>query len=152
MLKDKIQSDLKTAMLARDSQTVDVLKGLKSAILYVEVAEKKRDIGLSDDEILVVFKKEAKKRQDSVDLYIKAGQQDRADSELAEKAIIETYLPAQLSEQEVQNLISESISELGLSELTQSDMGKIMGSVKSRTGPELDGSMLARLVKERIDS
>ena len=150
MIKDKIQADLKTAMLARDTDRVEVLKGLKSAILYAEVAENKRDVGLSDDEILVVFKKESKKRQDSVDLYIKGGNEAQAKKELEEKEIIDSYLPAQLDESAVNQLIDSALKELNISEPTKQDMGKIMGAVKAKGGPSLDGAMLAKLVQTRI--
>lgn len=75
-LKDKLQQDLKQAMLARDSARSDVIKGLKSAILYAEVATGKRDEGLSDDEIIKLFQKEAKKRSESAQLYIQGGSQE----------------------------------------------------------------------------
>ena len=72
MLKDKIGADLKSSMLARDTERVEVLKGLKSAVLYEEVALKKREEGLSDDEILAVFKKESKKRREVLERVIEA--------------------------------------------------------------------------------
>ncbi len=151
-LKNTLQNDLKTSMLARDNFTTDVIKGLKSAILYEEVAKSKREEGLSDDEILAVFKKESKKRQDSIDMYIKGGNQASADKETKEKAIIDAYLPAQLSEEQINELINAALQELDITEPTRQDMGKIMGAVKSKAGPELDGSMLAKLVNSRIDA
>jgi uncharacterized protein YqeY len=151
MLKDTLQNDLKQAMLARDTDRVEVIKGLKSAVLYEEVAQKKRDEGLSDQEILAVFKRESKKRQDSVTLYQKGGNEAQAEKELFEKSIIDKYLPEQLSEEVVQSMIDGAISELGLVELSKKDMGKIIGIVKSKAGAELDGSTLARLVGARID-
>lgn len=150
MLKDKLNADLKAAMLARETEKVDVLKGLKSAILYAEVETGKRDSGLNDDEILTVFKKESKKRQDSVDMYIKGGNQELADKETREKSLIDSYLPEQMSEEAIGELIDLEIEALGLSEIKPQDMGKIIGSIKSKTGAEVDGSTLARLVKERI--
>lgn len=149
MLKDKLQDDLKQAMLARDTETVDVLKGLKSAILYEEVAKNKRDEGLNDDEILAVFKKESKKRQDSVDMYIKGGSQEKAEKEQQEKAIIDSYLPEQLSEEEAIKVIETALADLGISDPEKKDMGRIIGAVKA-TGAEIDGSTLAKLVSQRI--
>jgi uncharacterized protein len=149
-LKEVLQADLKTAMLARDSFTTDVIKGLKSAILYEEVAKSKREEGLSDAEILAVFKKESKKRQDSIDMYTQGGNLPQAEKETEEKAIIDAYLPAQLSEQQVNELIDNTLNELDITEPTRQDMGKIMGAVKSKAGPELDGSLLAKLVNQRI--
>jgi uncharacterized protein YqeY len=151
MLKDKLQADLKQAMLARETEKVEVLKGLKSAILYEEVAKGKREEGLSDDEILAVFKRESKKRQDSVDLYIKGGNNAQAENEKSEKGIIDSYLPEQLDEAAVNGLIDSAISELGITEPSKQDMGKIMGAVKSKGGSSLDGAMLAKLVQSRIN-
>ena len=149
-MKDTLQNDLKTSMLARDSFTTDVLKGLKTAIQYEEVAKSKREEGLSDDEILAVFKKESKKRQDSIDMYKQGNNLEQAEKETKEKAIIDAYLPAQLTEDQVNELIDETLNELGISGPTRQDMGKIMGAVKSKAGPNLDGSMLAKLVNQRI--
>ncbi len=101
MLEQKIEQDLKTALLASDAQRVSVLRGLKSVLLNVKVAEGKRDSGLDDDAVLAIFAKEAKKRQESADLYKQGGSQEKADAELAEKAIIEGYLPEQLGEAEL---------------------------------------------------
>jgi hypothetical protein len=151
-MKDKLQADLKTVMLARDSFTTDVVKSLKSAILYEEVAKGKREEGLSEDEILAVIKKESKKRQDSIDMYTQGGNKDLADKESKEKAIIDTYLPAQLSEDQINQLIDVSLQELKITEPTRQDMGRIMGAVKSKGGAQLDGSLLAKLVQERIAS
>ncbi|NBU34407.1 hypothetical protein EB118_13270 [bacterium] len=149
-LKDNLQADLKTSMLARDNFTTDVIKGLKSAILYAEVAAGKRDEGLSDDEILAVFKKESKKRQESADMYTQGNSLDKADKELREKAIIDAYLPAQLDEATVNTMIDTALADLGISAPTRQDMGKIIGAVKAKGGAELDGSMLAKLVNSRI--
>lgn len=149
-LKDTLQTDLKTAMLARDSFKTDVIKGLKSAILYAEVAANKREEGLSDDEILAVFKKESKKRQESAELYTKGGNEASAKKELDEKTIIDAYLPAQLSEEDLNKLIDAAMSDMGLSVITKQDMGKVIGSVRTKGGAEVDGSLLAKLVNSRI--
>lgn len=151
-MKEKLQADLKTAMLARDSFTADVIKGLKSAILYEEVAKGKREEGLNDDEILAVFKRESKKRQDSIDMYIKGGNQAQAEKETKEKEIVDSYLPAQLSEEQVNELIDATLLELNITEPTRQDMGRIMGAVKAKGGAELDGSLLAKLVNSRISA
>ena len=150
MLKDKLQADLKTAMLARDTEKVEVLKGLKSAILYVEVEQGKREEGLSDDEVLSVFKKESKKRQDSVDLYKKGGNQEMSDKEASEKAVIDAYLPTQLTPEQLNEMIDDAMASMSISEVTSQDMGKIIGAVKAKGGAEIDGGTLAGLVKSRM--
>ena len=108
MLEDKLEQDLKTALLAHDAQRVSVLRGLKSVLLNVKVAEGKRDNGLEDDQVLTIFAKEAKKRQESADLYKQGGDVDRETAELAEKAIIQEYLPEQMSEEELAKLVDEA--------------------------------------------
>jgi uncharacterized protein YqeY len=151
MMKDKLQADLKTAMLARNTEVVDTLKGLKSAILYAEVAQGKREEGLDDTEIMVVLKKEAKKRQDSIDMFRKGGNDEQADKEAREKELINAYLPEQLSEEDVVKVIDETMVTLGIENPEAKDMGRIIGAVKA-TGAEIDGGLLATLVKSRISS
>jgi len=98
--------------------------------------------------VLVILAKEAKKRQESADSFVKAGQPDRAEIELAEKAIIEDYLPAQLSEAEVQAVIDEVVSQFD--EVSPKIMGQVIGQTKAKAGPSADGALIARLVKERL--
>jgi len=150
MIKDKLQADLKTAMLARDTERTDVLKGLKSAVLYAEVEQGKREEGLDDAGILIVFKKEAKKRQDSVEMYRKGGNDEQADKESAEKAIIDAYLPEQLTEEEANKVIDQVLADHSIDQPEKKDMGRIIGAVKA-TGAEIDGSTLAKLVSSRIN-
>lgn len=148
MIKSTLDQDLKNALLSKDTFKTTLLRSLKSAILYAEVAAQKRDEGLSDDEIVAVFQKEAKKRQESADAFLTAGDQTRADHELAEKQVIDTYLPAQLSEAELTIIVDEQIAALNAQ--TMQDMGKVIGAVKQKTGATADGGMIARLVKERL--
>lgn len=148
MIKQKLQDDVKAAMLAGDSLRLETLRGLKSAILYAEVAAKKRDEGLSDEEIIALFAKEAKKRQESAELYQQGNSPERAEKELAEKAIIDAYLPEQLSEDELKAMIDEVITQQGASGMQA--MGQVIGAVKAKVGNSADGALIARLVKERL--
>jgi uncharacterized protein YqeY len=148
MLEERIEQDIKTALLAGDAQRVSVLRGLKSVLLNEKVATGKRESGLSDKEVLPIFAKEAKKRQESADLYTQGGDQERADKELAEKKIIEAYLPAQLSEDEIAKVVDEVIQETGAKE--QKDMGKVIGAVRAKTAGSADGAVIARLAKEKL--
>ena len=151
MLKQRLQDDIKAAMLARDTLRLETLRGLKSVILYAEVAAKKREgEGLNDDEILALFAKEAKKRQESAELYVRGGAQDKADKELSEKEIIEMYLPEQMSEAELTKLIDEAVAQTGAKGMQ--DMGKVIGAVKARAGTSADGAHIAGLVKERLSA
>ncbi|MGB4967256.1 MAG: GatB/YqeY domain-containing protein [Candidatus Saccharimonadales bacterium] len=147
-LKQRLQDDVKAAMLAGDALRLETLRGLKSVILYAEVAAGKREEGLGDVEIESLLAKEAKKRQESADLYKQGGANDRADKELSEKAIIEEYLPKQLSEDEVAAVVDEVINEVKPEGMQQ--MGQVIGQVKSRLGNSADGALIAKLVKEKL--
>jgi len=147
-LKQRLTDDVKAAMLAGDALRVECLRGLKSVILYAEVAANKRDEGLDDTEIEALFAKEVKKRQESADLYVRGGSQERADKELAEKAMIEQYLPQQLSAQEIERVIDDVIVELGATGMQA--MGRVIGEVKKRCGNTADGSIIATVVKEKL--
>lgn len=147
-IKQRLTDDVKAAMLAGDAQRLECLRGLKSVILYAEVAAGKREDGLTDDEIQVIFAKEAKKRQESADLYVRGGSQERADKELSEKKIIEEYLPAQMSEEEITILVEKIITETGVS--GPQAMGQVIGKVKAVAGSGADGSVVARIVKEKL--
>jgi uncharacterized protein YqeY len=148
-MKDKLTQDLKTAMLARDHFLADVIKGLKAAILNQEIAEKKRDVGLSDQEIENLFSKEAKKRLEAAQLYDQGGNQTMADKERAEHDVIMKYLPEQMSEEKIAELIQAAIAETGASSMA--DMGKVIGMVKAKTGSAADGAKIAQIVKKQLE-
>ncbi|MCA9332710.1 GatB/YqeY domain-containing protein [Candidatus Saccharibacteria bacterium] len=143
-----IDADLKAAMLAGDKTLATTLRGLKSTILYEEVAKGLRDTGLEDDAIIALLSKEAKKRQESADLYKKGGSEEKAEAELVEKKVIEKYLPAQMSDEELMLIVDEAISSTGASSMQQ--MGQVIGIVKSKAGVSADGSRIAQLVKEKL--
>jgi uncharacterized protein YqeY len=146
--KEKIDADLKTAMLGGNKDRVSVLRAMKSAVLYEEVAKGVRDSGLPDDQILPILQKEAKKRQESADLYVQGGNQEKADAELSEKKIIEEYLPAALSDDDIVKLVDEVVAENG--PVTKETMGATIAAVKAKSGGAADGATVARLVRERI--
>lgn len=146
-LKQKLDQDLKTAMLAGDKTTTTTLRGLKSAILNVEIEKNVREKGLSDEEVTAVLSKEAKKRQESADLYVQGGNQDMADKELAEKILIEKYLPEQIGAEELSKIVDQAIAELGQD---PGKMGQIIGAVKQKAGGQADGGTIARLVKDKL--
>jgi uncharacterized protein YqeY len=148
MLEQRIEQDLKTALLAGDSRRISTLRVLKSVLLNVKVASGKRESGLDDDVVIGILNKEAKQRQESADIYITCGDQVRADAELEEKAIIEIYLPAQLSEAEITAIIDKVVSDSGAT--GQAAMGQVIGLVKQQTHGAANGSVIARLTKERL--
>lgn len=148
MLEQQIERDLKAALLARESQKVTVLRGVKTALLNEKIAKGKRDSGLSDDEVLVQLTKQSKQRQESADLYKQGNDSPRAEAELAEKAIIDAYLPEQMSEDEINKLIDDVIAQTGANGMQA--MGQIIGQVKAKAGAAAEGAVIARLVKEKL--
>lgn len=147
-IKEQLDIDLKAAMLGGDKVLATTLRGLKAAILNVEVAKGSRDTGLPNNEIINLFSKEAKKRQESADMYIQGGRQESADAELLEKRVIEQYLPTQLSDEELNKIVDQVADELG--GLSQQQMGQAIGKVKSLVGASVDGGRIAAAVKARI--
>lgn len=148
MLEQRLEQEIKAALIAGDSIKVTTLRGLKAVMLNVKVAEGTRDTVMSDEQIIGLFAKEVKKRQESADMYVQGGNQAMADAELTEKALIETYLPAQLDEAAIITIVDQTITELGAAGMQS--MGPVMASVKAKTAGAADGSMIARLVKERL--
>lgn len=148
MLEQRLEQEIKAALLAGDQITATTLRGLKSALLNVKVAEGKRDTGLGDEQVIAIFSKEAKKRQESADMYLQGGRPEKADAELAEKALIETYLPKQLDEAAIAQIIEATVNELGVSDMK--GLGQVIAAVKTKTAGAADGGLIARLVKERL--
>lgn len=148
MLKDRLQQDLKIAMLGGDKARAEVLRGLKSAILYEEVAKNAREAGLDDQSIVAVIAREAKKRTESAEIYHNAGETARADAELAEKAIIEAYLPQQISDHELADIVAATIARLG----GQAQLGQVIGAVRQEVGQTADGSRIATAVKTALQT
>lgn len=146
MIEAQLEQDIKTALLAGDKLRVLTLRMLKSALLSVKVASGSRDSVMADAAVIGIFSKEAKKRQESADLYLQGGSETRAAAELAEKAIIETYLPSQLSEAEITAIIDQVIAAMG----AQATMGPVIGQVKAKTNGAADGALIAKLVKEKL--
>jgi uncharacterized protein YqeY len=148
-LEDRLSQDLKAAMLAGQQQRVMTLRGLKSSLLYAKVANKSaRDEAMPDEAVIALLARESKKRQESADLYRQGGSQDKADAELQEKAIIDAYLPAQLTDEEIVALIDTAIAAVGATGTAQ--MGQVIGKVKQQAGATADGAVIARLVKEKL--
>lgn len=148
MLEKQIEQDLKTALLAGDRLKTDTLRSIKSALLYAKVEKGKRESGLSPEEEIAVLGRESKKRQESADLYRQGNNDERAQAELAEKAVIDHYLPEQMTEDEIKKLVNETIAEQGATDM--SAMGKVIAAVKEKSSGSADGAIIARLVKESL--
>ena len=149
-LEQTIDQDVKAALLGGDKVTTETLRGLKAALLSVKVEQGKRETGLTDDEVIAVLSKEAKKRQESADLFAQGGNQEKAQAELTEKALIEKYLPAQLSDEEITKLVDEAIAATGAT--GPQGMGQVIGAVKAKAGASADGAVIARIAKERLSA
>lgn len=149
-VEQTLEQDLKTALLGGDKVTAESLRGLKAALLNLKVEQGKRDSGLSDDEVIAVLSKEAKKRQESADLFKQGGNQEKAEAELTEKWLIEKYLPAQLSEDEITKMVEEAITATNAA--GPQDMGKVIGAVKAKAGATADGAVIARIARERLST
>ena len=147
-LKERINQDLKTALLSGNKLETDTLRGLKSVILYAEVAQNSRETGLSEAEITNLLNKELKKRQESADLYRQGGAEPRAQKELDEKAIIEKYLPEPISDDQLSDLVDSAINDIGKTD--PQAMGKIIARVKQETQGAADGAKVAQLTRERL--
>jgi len=148
-LKERFDQDLKAALLGGNRQKADVLRGLKAVILNEEVAKGVRDTGLSDGDIEVLLAREVKKRNESATVYEQAGRPELVAAEKAEAEIIASYLPEQVSENDLAKAIDEIIA--GLGDVTPQQMGQVIGAVKAKFGNSADGAVVARLVKARLN-
>lgn len=147
-LKAQLDNDLKAALLGGDRFTADVLRNFKAVILNEEVAQNKRDEGLSDDVIEQLISKELKKRAESATVYDQAGRPELADNERKEAAVLEHYQPEQLSEADIKQAVDKAVAELGASGPQM--MGQVIGAVKKELGNAADGAVIARIVKETL--
>lgn len=158
VLKDKINDDLKVALLGGNRFNGEVLRGLKAVILNEEVAQGKRDEGLDDSTIEQLIVREVKKRNESANIYDGADRAELADNERAEAKVLSIYLPKQLTEEKIKEVIIRIIGELnasgssamGLPVLTISQAGQVIGTVKKELGNTADGALVAKLVKDEL--
>lgn len=144
MLKEQINADLKTAMLARNAFETTVLRGLKASILDEEVKLGKREEGLNNNEIETLVAREVKKRKEAASLL----DEERAENELKEAEILSKYLPEMASEDEIRVAVKAEISAMG--EVSIKQMGAIIGKMKAKFGNSADGVVLAKIVKEEL--
>ena len=146
-LKDRLQADLTTSMKARDELTTATLRMVLTAIGNEEVAGKAAR-QLSDDEVLKVIAREAKKRREAADAFTSGGRPDRAERELAEGAVLDGYLPAQLSDEELAALVRDAVAEAAAS--GPQAMGAVMKVVGPRVAGRAEGGRVAAAVKAAL--
>ena len=144
-LKGQIQQDMKTAMKAGDKDRLKVVRLILAAIKQIEIDKR---IELDDAAVLTVLNKMVKQRRDSVSQFTDGGRQDLVDIELAEIAVLDDYLPEQLTEEAVDSLVIQAIADTGAESLR--DMGKVMGMVKARAEGHADMAAVGAKVKARL--
>lgn len=147
-IKERLRSDLTEAIRARNEITSSTIRMVLTAITNEEVAGTQARV-LSDDEVITVLSREAKKRREAAEAFEVAGRVDKANLEKAEGEVIAKYLPAQLTLDDIKQIIADAIAVTGAS--SPSDMGKVMGAVKPLIAGKADGSTVSTLVKEALN-
>lgn len=142
-IKDRLQDDWKIALKAKDKFTSSVISTAKAAVLLVEKTDNRK---LEDDEVITILAKEIKQRREAMLEFEKGNRQDLIDQSKAEIEILLKYLPQQLSEEEIKQLVKESAEEVGANSIK--DMGKVMSAVKPKVVGKADGKLVSQLVKE----
>jgi uncharacterized protein YqeY len=149
-IKSRLQTDLTASMKARDELTTSTLRMLRAAITNAEVAGTEA-IDLTDDQAIAVLQSEAKKRAEAAEIYERAGRAESAAKERAELTVIERYLPAAMSDEELQAIVAEEVAGAAASGAEgQRAMGQVIKAVRERVGAAADGSRIAAMVKTTL--
>ena len=146
MLTDKIDSDMKDAMRAKDAARLSTLRMLKSAVEYYKIEKKQEK--LADADVVTVIKKQVKQRQDSVDGFEKGGRTDLVDKEKAELTVLKSYLPEELSQAQIEEIVNAAIAETAAT--TKADMGKVMKAVQAKTAGRADNRLVSQIVSAQL--
>ncbi|QGM98254.1 GatB/YqeY domain-containing protein [Methylocystis parvus] len=149
-MRDKINQDLKDAMKARDSAKVDALRLINAALKDKDIEARGAGKTLSEEDVLALLQKMIKSRQESLDIYEKAGRADLADKERGEIAVISGYLPQQLSEAEVAEAVKAAIAEAGATSIK--DMGKVVAALKAKYTGRMDFGKASAAVKAALNA
>ncbi|MDP3464948.1 MAG: GatB/YqeY domain-containing protein [Sulfuricurvum sp.] len=142
-LKETISNDIKTAMKEKNNALRDALRLLSSAMKQIEVDERKE---LSDEDVIKIIQKQVKQRNDAMTQYRDAGREDLYEKEASEAAIFETYLPQQLSDEELETALRAIIAETGASSIKE--IGKVMGAASKALGASADGKRINECAKK----
>jgi uncharacterized protein len=143
-LEEKINADIKSAMLAKESAKLEALRAVKSAILLLKTSPE----GYTDETESKALQKMVKQRKEAAEVYISQNRQDLADAELSQAALIEQYLPKQMSEEEIRKEVAGIITTVGAS--SPADMGKVMGVASKQLAGKADGKIISTIVKELL--
>ena len=144
-LLKKLQEEMKKAMKSGEKDRLSTIRMLISEIKKVQI-DKKKD--LTDEEIIQLLQRYAKQRKEAIQQYKKANREDLVEKEEKELKVVEEFLPEQLSEQEIENIVQETIEEIGASSLK--DMGKVMKVVMEKVKGRADGSTVSKIVKQKL--
>ena len=144
-LKEKIKNDIKEAMRAKETLKRDTLRNIQAAIKQIEVDER-RD--LSDADVEAIMMKYLKQREDAKTQFADAGRDDLVSKEEAEIAIVKSYLPEPMSDEELEEILKEIITQTGAESMK--DMGKVMGAAKAKIGSRADGGRINQIVKKLL--
>ena len=148
-LKNRITDDLKDAMRAKDKARLRTLRSLRSALMEKEIGEREGGEGtLADEQELQVVRKQAKQRRESIEQYEDAGRDDLAQKEREELDVLDEYLPRQLSESEIEDVVDEIIEETGASSMA--DMGSVMGPAMQRLRGRADGEQVQQVARRKL--
>ena len=145
-LQQKVMSQLKEAMKAKDKVALESLRAVKSALLLAQTSGDKKEL-TEEDEIKLV-QKLVKQRKESAALYAKQGREDLAEPELAQAKVLEQFLPEQLSEDDLKQVVSKIIEQVGASSMK--DMGKVMGMASKQLAGKADGKAISTIVKQLL--
>lgn len=142
-LHDQIVSDLTSALKAGEKEKAEALRLIKASLLHKQ--KEAGDETLSDEVVIAVLAKEAKKRKESIDAFEQGDREDLAAKERQELIVIEGYLPEQHSDEELESIVAEVISEVG-----SGNFGAVMGAVMKRVGPQADGNAVKKIVQQQL--
>jgi uncharacterized protein len=148
--QERLDSDLKEAMRAKDATTLGVLRMLKSALKYTAIEKSGAQAELSDAEAAQVIRKQAKQRQDSIESFEKGGRAELAAKEKKELSILNAYLPQAMSGDELSKVVRETIAEIGATSKAQ--MGAVMKALQAKVGGRADGKTLSQEVTRQLGS
>jgi uncharacterized protein len=147
-LQERVDSDLKEAMRAKDATKVGVLRMLKSGLKYAAIAKSGAEAELSDAEAVQVIRKQAKQRQDSIESFEKGGRAELAEKEKEELAVLNSYLPQAMSADELASVVRAIIAEVGATSKAQ--MGAVMKALQAKVGGRADGKTLSTEVQKQL--
>ena len=151
MLKEKLQSDLKDAMRAKDAVRLRTIRSLRAALMEREIELRQGGVGeLTDDQAMAVLQKAAKQRRDAHAQYVEAGREDLAATEAEELAVLEDYLPKQLGDDELLAAVQAVISKTGATSMK--DMGRVMGAAMGAVAGQADGKRVQAVVRQLLAS